>query len=72
MSQVRRKDAERAEYTLSAAPFAVHTSTIFPSLSECHGVPVVRAIRIRPATPEHQQNLRYKPRSSLTPNLYWN
>ena len=59
MSQIGREDVERAKYTLSAAAFAVHTTTIFPYLSGCHGVPVVRAIRMRPATPEHQQNLRY-------------
>jgi len=61
MSQDRGEDAERAEYTLSAEAVAAHPTTIFPSFSAGHGVPVVRTNRIRPATPQHRQNLRYKP-----------
>jgi hypothetical protein len=57
MSQVRREDAERGEYTLSSAAFAVHTMTILPCHLVCQGVRGVRANRIRLASTELQQEL---------------
>jgi hypothetical protein len=57
MSQVKREDAERGEYTLSSPAFAVHTITILPCHLACQGVRGVRANRIPLASPELQQDL---------------
>jgi hypothetical protein len=57
MSQVRREDAERGEYTLSSAAFAVHTIAILPCPLVCQGVRGVRANRIPLASTELQQEL---------------